>query len=322
MPDIIKWDDVPTPQASQAIQWDDQKSNDVLKNNAAGYPTRDETPVTIMDQGQEVTIPAWANATPEAPKAEQPSRFDFMADTANLRPQDFMKTFGMNDEQLNALGANGDAWKYSPSAAVVRGVVNPAIAGANALFTGAEDAVTMLGRALTGTPYAGGSDQTYGEAGADLLPALGLEATHIPEGYLTKARQADITQMIKSGASTDEIMSKHPNLDRTTVDLNVRARDKGWNKGPTFKSGPVATGVDAEIPDDLSGKRPSVAPPTEPTKDTVHVDPIPETDDTGTYHPINIRDPQTGSVTSAGRAYVDPETGIQSSTAREAKHGV
>ena len=66
---------------------------------------------------------------------------------------------------------------------------------------------------------------------------------------------------------------------------------------------------DSNIPDELSGKRPEVKPPVNPTVDTTHVDPISETDETGTYHPINVRDPDTGEVTSAGRAYVDPDTG-------------
>ena len=49
--------------------------------------------------------------------------------------------------------------------------------------------------------------------------------------------------------------------------------------------------------------------PIKPTADNTHVDRLSDDDYTGTYHPVNIRDPKTGEVVSAGRAYVDPETG-------------
>lgn len=52
-----------------------------------------------------------------------------------------------------------------------------------------------------------------------------------------------------------------------------------------------------------------VSPSVKPSEDNTHVDVLRDDDYTGTYHPINIRDPRTGEVVSAGRAYVDPETG-------------
>jgi hypothetical protein len=265
-------------------------------------PMRDETPVTFMDSGQKVTVPAWSlkgqqqfSQTPSmVPDPATAGRFDFMADTTNLRPESG-DPFGLAPDQkpiLNALFTRP----------VTDFVIDPITQIVNRLQTGAVDTANIIGRAITGHP------SELGQNVMDVLPGLGLEAMHIPEPYLTPARQASITDMIKRGATTDEILSAHPNLDRTTVDLNVKAHAQGWNKNPTFKADTTDDHVNYN-PDELSGKRPEVQPPVKPTVNTTHVDPISETDETGSYHPVNVRDPDTGEVTSAGRAYVDPDTG-------------
>jgi hypothetical protein len=276
-------------------------------------PMRDETPVTFMDSGQKVTVPTWSlkgqqqfSQTPSmVPDPATAGRFDFMRDTQNLRPEG-PDPFGMTEEQKDLLGGTT---RGTPSRLIVDYGLSPAISLANRFMTGAEDTANIIGRAITGHDQSGGNGtQSLGEAIMDALPGLGLEATHIPEPYLTPARQASITDMIKRGATTDEILSAHPNLDRTTVDLNVKAHAQGWNKNPTFKADTTDDHVNYN-PDELSGKRSEVQPPVKPTVNTTHVDPIRETDETGSYHPVNVRDPDTGEVTSAGRAYVDPDTG-------------
>lgn len=272
-------------------------------------PMRDETPTTTMGEGQQVTVPAWSlkgqqqfSQTPSmAPDPTTTGRFDFMRDTQNLRPEG-PDPFGMSEDQKDLLGGTT---RGTPSRLLVDYGLSPAIGLANRFVTGAEDTANIIGRALTGHDMSGGNGtQSLGEAIMDALPGSGLEAMHTPEGYFTPAVKADIAGKIKAGASTADILADHPTLDNPTtkesIEANVQAVKKGYK-------GPIS--FDEDIPDELSGKRSEVKPPVNPTVDTTHVDPISETDETGTYHPVNVRNPDTGEVTSAGRAYVDPDTG-------------
>jgi hypothetical protein len=236
-----------------------------------------------------------------APDPTTTGRFDFMRDTQNLRPEG-PDPFGMSEDQKDALGGTT---RGTPSRLLVDYGLSPAIGLANRFVTGAEDTANIIGRALTGHDMSGGNGtQSLGEAIMDALPGLGLEAMHTPEGYFTPEVKADISGKIKAGASTADILKDHPTLDnpatKEAIEANVQAVKKGYK-------GPIS--FDEDIPDELSGKRSEVQPPVNPTVDTTHVDPIRETDETGSYHPINVRDPNTGEVTSAGRAYVDPDTG-------------
>jgi hypothetical protein len=302
------WSDTPPP--APALN---DKDHDPLAGYAAGTPVRDDTLVDYTDPqtGQKVTVPAWslpnASRPPVAPDNHGDGYFDFMADTANLRPDPTKPDpFDLTDYQKALIGGP----KGTPMRLLTDYGFSPLVQGVNRLQAGLLDTINMGSRAITGqNPNDGGNQQSVAENLMDYLPGLGLEAIHIPEGYVaregyfTPAVKADLTNMLKSGASADEILAKYPKLNPQEVRLNVKFHSDKRNK-----SVPVSFGEEP-IPDELSGKRPEVQPPVTPTADTTHVDPIRETDETGTYHPVNVRNPDTGEVTSAGRAYVDPDTG-------------
>lgn len=318
-PDTNGWSDAP-PSADA--------NRDPLAGYAAGSPVRDETPVDYTDPqtGQKVTVPAWSLNTPSVDAPQQSwedkprswfnpmSHVDhFMEDTANLRDPSI--NYGIGDTRFNDGTNLEDYFNSNKDDGTLKKAglktVDDVVGVAGRLGIGVGDTINYLGHVIAGDYGASAKEGfTLNDIIGDALAPFGADAGlfHVPEAYLTPARQANITEMIKRGATTDEIMAAHPNLDRTTVDLNVKARNRGWNKAPTFKTETTDDHVNYN-PDELSGKGPEVHPPVKPTADNVHVDPINETDETGTYHPVNIRNPETGEVVSAGRASVDPETG-------------
>jgi hypothetical protein len=139
-------------------------------------------------------------------------------------------------------------------------------------------------------------DEGTGPVGSRPPVQPGATPSGAPAGVpnISDADKADIEEMRKQGKTTQEIFDAYPHLGDVPGNRGVI---DWYRQNPDV---PMQWHQNAQ-----AGATPSVTPTTTNT----HVDSIPDSDSTGTFHNVSVRSPNTGEVTSAGRVYVDPQTG-------------